>query len=49
MNSCSLKEMVTPLTTRAYVTQLVIVKTTIMFGKQPGGTRGGKAPKHAGK
>jgi len=24
-------------------------KSSIMFGKQPGGTRGGKAPKHAGK
>ena len=24
-------------------------KSTIMFGKQPSGTRGGKAPKHAGK
>ena len=24
-------------------------KSTIMFGKQPGGTRGGKAPSHASK
>ena len=24
-------------------------KSTIMFGKQPGGTRGGSAPKHASK
>jgi hypothetical protein len=24
-------------------------KSDIMFGKQPSGTRGGKAPKHAGK
>lgn len=24
-------------------------KSTIMFGKQPSGTRGGKAPKHASK
>ena len=24
-------------------------KSEIKFGKQPGGTRGGKAPKHAGK